>query len=194
MSFTILSISLSQVNANETNKEDDVASVEEIQQLDPYVTVENNQFKLVIPHEVKVDERVAQEAEKQLSIVNEKIIEENAIINPIDKSVLFNSGIELRKAGLPAHQPDTFWWGARHIFRTKAAANKYAKDLKAATNHELIELITIIAPPANVLKFITKSVANDMAKQVTTKIQKYKKIELDIPWSIVGYRVIEWKD
>lgn len=191
MIFTIFNNSFSQVNANEL---DTKVSFETVQQLDKYVFVENNQFKLVVPNDVKIDDQTVKTVNQQIGIVNKKIVLEKAIINLEDKSITFGNEIELRSGNLPAHEIDKFWWGVRHIFRTKTASNEFTRTLEnAALGISVAGAIsTVFGPGGTVVAGLGATYFKKMADDVKYMKSKHKKIELNVTWAGV-YRVIEWK-
>lgn len=164
-----------------------------IQDLDQFVTVENNQFILKIPEYVIIDDNLRQKTIERVAHVNQDINNNRGIIDVVDKRITYE-GSRVKRSW--AHQTDMFWWGGRHIFRTNNSANSYAHSLETRAIG-----VGMIGAGASLLGFplggafgtVSGAYLRKIASDVRYQKTKYRKIELNVTWALV-YRVIEWND
>ncbi|MCR1946124.1 hypothetical protein [Enterococcus gallinarum] len=182
------------VQATEINNEVQSETVTDLQEIDKYVEVENNQLVLNVPETVNIDQAVLSSVTSRLKDVNADVLNNNGHINTTTKEINYANNISSR--ALASHQKNTFWWGVRHIFRTNAAAKNFTYQLRnlAYANTGLTILGTVLgmgiggAVPGGVALY-----ANKMANDVDYVKTLYPKIELNVTYALV-YRVIEWRD
>lgn len=121
------------IDANTQVKHDNAAALsqQQIQSIDKFVSVENNQYVLSIPANSGLTEQQITEAQKEIATTNQAINKDNYSINPTTK--IGESRITTRSY---AHEIDYLWYGTRHIFRTNAAVSSWTSTLNqlAAAN------------------------------------------------------------
>lgn len=103
-------------------------TVDELQSLDKYVSVENNQFVLNLPENVVIDDVTYQSLVSNIAIANEEITNSNATINPVTKEITETGFVVFSSKG---YRSQKFWWGERATY-TNAQTNSAVKQLNVA--------------------------------------------------------------
>ena len=76
-----------------TVDEDEI--INDLESLDPYVTVENNTYVLELPQDVIVNPVLAQEAHNLIEESNKIVANEEAVIDPVTKTAtIYGSGVQ----------------------------------------------------------------------------------------------------
>lgn len=109
---------------DETHNIESQPTVEEIQSLDLFVFVENNQFVLKLPEGIEVDDVTYNAVVSSINKANEEITKNNATINEITKTIDTN---EITLFSSQGYTSQKFWWGERGIY-TNAQTNAAVKQ------------------------------------------------------------------
>lgn len=102
-------------------------TVEDIQSLDRFVSVENNQFIFSLPDHVEIDEATYEAVILNISMTNEEIAKNDGTIDPNTKVINTNE-ISIFSSGYTSQK---FWWGERATY-TSAQTTRAVKDTYVA--------------------------------------------------------------
>lgn len=146
---------------------DEVRNIDEI---DKYVIVENNQFYLTIPKDKEDDFTI--QVQQILKEQNEYIIQNDSIIDPVTKKITnkhshyrFFSVSDIAYIG----EIERFWWGVRKTFYDDATAKRFAHEWREASNQfGILSLILgVTYPPASVISSLGVWYCNSIAESVS---------------------------
>lgn len=114
-------------------------SVQQVKELDKYVTVENNQFVLTVPNGVSINVSTLDKAKQNIQQINSVVQKNGYQIDANTKSVVIPSSvssISTMSDELPAESKDYHWWGVTIYFRSNDAINGYIATLRTSANRE----------------------------------------------------------
>lgn len=134
-----------------SDSENNQLTENQINQLDPYVKVVNNQYVLQLPENNNVSQSMVTEIEDELSQVNADIKSNGYTIKTNDKTYGASTsaafGVVLAKS---SSNPTIkrFWWGIRVYMRNKTAVNKEIAEFK--NGQAIAEFGSLVSPPVGV--------------------------------------------
>lgn len=103
-------------------------SDDDIQSLDKYVTVVNNQFVLSVPNNANVSNELIVKAQEAINQSNQSITKNRSIINVNTKTVTPNPIFSSKAAWHSYYTYANLWWGTRYYFTSNAAVEMLAHD------------------------------------------------------------------
>ena len=110
----------------ETNT--DKSSNYDIQVLDKYVSVINNQFVLSIPRSANVSSDLVVKAQEIVNKSNQSITKNHSIVNVNTKIIMPNPIFSSKAAWHSYYTYTNFWWGTRYYFTSNAAVNQLVHE------------------------------------------------------------------
>lgn len=93
---------------------------EQIQSLDPYVSVENNQFVLNIPTDLQISQKLIDTVNQGLAETNKEIVEQNLIID--ENTKLIKNPYLMATRANNGWNITNHWWGIKYTSYTQAGA------------------------------------------------------------------------
>lgn len=111
-----------------------------IEQIDQYIEVKNNQFYITKQGETELSPHVLALVTQQLTKANEAVKNDSLVIDPQTKEITSISPYVVFAAGVKnAHRIHSgcyvraFWWGVRIYFTSNAAVNWFRGELSTAS-------------------------------------------------------------
>lgn len=99
-------------------------SDDDIQSLDKYVTVLNNQFVLSVPKNANVSNELIVKAQEAINQSNQSITKNRSVINVNTKAITANYIFSSKAAWHSYYTYANFWWGTRYYFTSNSAVNQ----------------------------------------------------------------------
>ncbi|CCK86169.1 Putative uncharacterized protein yrbG [Lactobacillus equicursoris DSM 19284 = JCM 14600 = CIP 110162] len=147
---------VSSIESNNTSK--NTLTDSEIDDLDDYVEVKNNQYVLNVPSSSNLSEQEIKVAKAVIEESNRNIQKNNLSIDPVTKeasetssqNVVFNTKFRVlarakAKKKAKSYTFKNFWWGSRYYFRSNKAIDQMEHELESkAMSVELIGALASI--------------------------------------------------
>lgn len=106
----------------------DKSSNDDIQVLDKYVSVVNNQFVLSIPISANVSNDLVAKAQEVVDKSNQSITKNHSVVNANTKTIMPNPIFASKAAWHSYYTYTNFWWGTRYYFTSNAAVNQLVNE------------------------------------------------------------------
>lgn len=168
-----------------------VVTPEQLETLDPYVSVENNQYILQPAAQKATSPEILQAAQTQMQATNQYIAANGLTINP--DNMMIKRRVPRSR---PSHETRSYWWGERHIFRSHAAIENFAYNLDKASKSAGLGVIFGGAAgniPFTVVSGLTAAYFGNMASDLRhmESLHRHSKIYMDVNYSLI-YKIKVW--
>lgn len=128
-------------NSNNNISSNSVGLTEnQIQKIDPYVTVSNNQYQLNNQASSELNKRELQQATYSINQANKNVTQLHLTIDSATKRAM--PSLESSAAWDSHYTTGNFWWGTRYYFTSNAAVAQMTSELQAYT--ELADIAGVI--------------------------------------------------
>ncbi|KRK46787.1 hypothetical protein FC96_GL000931 [Secundilactobacillus kimchicus JCM 15530] len=175
-----------------------IATPEQLETLDPYVSVENNQYVLQKSAQKVTSPQIFQAAQTQIQTTNRYISTNGLTINPDNLTINPDTMASVLRASRsrPSHETRSYWWGERHIFRSHAAIENFAYNLDKASKSAGLGVIFGGATaniPFTVVSGLTAAYFGNMASDLRhmESLHRHSKIYMDVNYSLI-YKIKVW--
>ncbi|WP_125581227.1 hypothetical protein [Levilactobacillus cerevisiae] len=169
-----------------------------VESLDQFVSVKDNQFTLSVPNSYNVSTTELEEAQNDIVTANANIKSDNGIINVNTGEVIYVTRLQLFSASKrrASYEVRHYWWGTRHIYRSNSAVENYCHKLEGrAGTLQGLSLLGIASPGAGVLASATAWYFNNVTNNLRhmNAIHSKDKLVMDVNFSL-KYTIKVWHD
>lgn len=155
----------------------------QINEVDKYVSIVNNQFVLDSSH---IDPVTAAAVNQKLAETNSLVRNKGYVINTATKQIntqpqyaVQDDDFEYADGSIYEHEIRDYWWGVRHIFRSNEAIYSYINTLETSG---IAAGVVALLPGMEIAGGITAAYLEKVASDVNTvqSLHSTEKIYLDV--------------